>query len=205
MAATDYTFTISTDTANGKVVANVLEDEIQAEAGIIVGISVIKTDGDTLTVTMKDALDSIEDGLLTTVVNNHQGTGGNNVFTVRQLPQPSDDEDLWIKGVTFDATLDDDTDFDYTLLHNIDLQGVDCHVYDHSPGDYIEFRVVHPIAGVLAIMGETVYVPPNGQLEPAPAPATKHLVTGLILRWTYHSTATTGNQPKVVCSIRAYK
>lgn len=76
MAATDYTYTISTETANGKVVPDILEKAIHAESGILIGLSVLRTDDDVLTITMKDALDSAENGLLTDLVNAHTGANG---------------------------------------------------------------------------------------------------------------------------------
>lgn len=72
MAATKYTFSITQDFPNGKVVADSLEVEIN-ESDITTSLDYIETTGDTCDIWFKNALSPAEEGYLQTVVSNHQG------------------------------------------------------------------------------------------------------------------------------------
>jgi len=72
MAATKYTFSITQDFPNSKVVADSLELEI-SESAITTAVDYIETTGDTCDIWFKEALSPTEEGYLQTVVSNHQG------------------------------------------------------------------------------------------------------------------------------------
>jgi len=85
MAATDYTYSIATDTANAVVHPKTLDGEIRASA-IVVALEGITTGGDVLIVTMKDTLSGGDEALLDGLVAAHQG-----VVSVN-LPPPTTDK-----------------------------------------------------------------------------------------------------------------
>jgi len=72
MAATKYTFSITQDFPNSKVVPDSLELEIN-ESGITTALDYIQVTGDTCDIWFKGALSPTEETYLQTVVSNHQG------------------------------------------------------------------------------------------------------------------------------------
>lgn len=109
-------------------------------------------------------------------------------------------------GRQFDATLSGVTDDNWSQAEARDLQGVRISVQDHTPGDHVELLVVQPGTPeiVLGQYGETVYIPPNGEINVV-AEGTLSLAIGLVLRTKYTSVATGGNQPKVTAHYRMWK
>ena len=73
MAATKYTYAISTDTTNALVDSDRLGSEI-ADSAIVIALDYIETAADVLDVWMKDALSGGDETILTGVVNAHDGT-----------------------------------------------------------------------------------------------------------------------------------
>jgi len=73
MAATNYTYSIATDTASGAVHPRSLDAEIRASA-IVTALEGITTGGDVLTVTMKDSLSAGDESTLDGIVGAHTGT-----------------------------------------------------------------------------------------------------------------------------------
>jgi len=72
MAATNYTYSIATDTANAAVHARSLDDAIRASA-IVTALDGLTTGGDVLTVSMKDALSGGDETLLDGLISAHTG------------------------------------------------------------------------------------------------------------------------------------
>lgn len=69
---TKYTYSIATDTANGKVNSTTLSDEIAASS-IIIALDHIDTGGDVLDIWFRDVLSAPDQTTLTSVVNAHTG------------------------------------------------------------------------------------------------------------------------------------
>jgi hypothetical protein len=82
MAATNYTYSIVTDTANGAVHPKSLDIEVRAST-IVIALEGITTGGDVLTVTMKDALSTGDETELGNLVAAHTGVVSQN------MPAPS--------------------------------------------------------------------------------------------------------------------
>jgi hypothetical protein len=72
MASTNYTYTISTDTANGSVHAKSLDLEIR-QSSIVTALEGVTAGGDALTITMKDALSAGDETALGSIVSAHTG------------------------------------------------------------------------------------------------------------------------------------
>jgi len=72
MAETNYNFSISEDTANGRVNCSDLSEEIQASS-ITIALDRIDTAGDDLDIIFKDELSGDEETTLNTIVADHQG------------------------------------------------------------------------------------------------------------------------------------
>jgi len=72
MAATDYTYSISTDTATGAVDASGLQSEIAASS-IVTAVDFVSTDDDVLTVWMKAAVSAEDKTTLDGLVAAHTG------------------------------------------------------------------------------------------------------------------------------------
>ena len=106
--------------------------------------------------------------------------------------------DFHIRGNRFVATLNADTNDDYTLPTIVEFQGVKLEVANQSDGDYTELFLMVPgeTPIVAAQFGHTVYVPPSGVIQVI-ADGTVTFPAGCFLRVTYHSIATTGPQPIV--------
>jgi len=73
MAATNYTYSVATDTANAKVHPKSLDQEIRASA-IVIALEGVGQSLDVLTITMKDALSTGDETILDGVIAAHQGT-----------------------------------------------------------------------------------------------------------------------------------
>ena len=96
---------------------------------------------------------------------------------------------LIMKG--FAATIDKDSSPNPTLIDTSfaekrHLGGASGEIWgDFVPGDdgdFVEFVVVHPVAGEVAKFGETMYLRKSGLLGPFVSELTTSLVAGLIIR-----------------------
>jgi hypothetical protein len=87
MAATKYTYSVSGDTADGKVAPDSLANEIQASS-IVTALDYISVNGDVLDIWFKDALSGGDETTLTAVVAAHTG-----------VPLPQGTQDINIKTV----------------------------------------------------------------------------------------------------------
>lgn len=93
-------------------------------------------------------------------------------------------------GVLGVASHGTSTTLDYTLADDMIIAGGHTFLANGvNWGDYVEFQVVHPIAGVLLQFLSTWYLNPEvikQEVPPSNYPA--KLTAGLILRVVYHST-----------------
>jgi len=189
MAATKYTFSIEDDFPNHKVATDRLTREIQASA-IVMALDRIDTAADVCDVWFKDALAAGDVTILNGLVAAHSGEA---------LPvAPLDPEGvpyvslllgepglkLCIKGIKFDAVQNTVTNGDVAFSEKREIQGSWFEVVGHEPGDYIEMFLV---AGetVVGQFGETVYVPPSGQLDQIVAEGTVSFPAGVKIRLAY--------------------
>lgn len=209
MAETTYTYSIAGDTANSKVVASKLQNEIQATSTILISLNRVETVGDDLDIIFNAALDSGELGTLDTIVAAHDGVPYTTVTQVHEITtlDPNVDRTLVIKGVHFLADLSTTTTHDLQFGEDRELQGGACYVKNHAFGDYLEMTVHIPDSAETQVsqFGETVYVPHNGEIVPWPSMGTNLIPAGLIIRLTYVSVDSGGPSPEVVCHLRTHK
>ncbi len=208
MAETVYTYSL-TDTANNKVDGGKLRSEIQAVSTITVSLNRIDTDIDEIFCVFNDVLptDSLDDQvtILTGIINAHQGIPDVLVQPVRIQETNVSSRQLVVKGLRFVANLDSDTQYDIDFDEVRELQGVEVFIERHTSGDWIELYAVHPFYGPIAQFGETVYIPPSGVIEEPPSFDTTTVPVGLIIRFKYHSVATSGDQPIIICHLRLHR
>lgn len=204
MAETTYTYSISSDTANGKVAGDRLSKEIQ-DSSIVVALERIDTLGDVLDIIFKDVLLSGDSVTLDSIVSSHTGVFIEVARPVRIQETNVSERQLVVKGIRFLATLNTTTDNDTTFPEDRELQGVEAFVWNHTDGDYMEMFAVHPTEGVLTQFGETVYVPPDGNIKHPPSFDTSSVPSGIIIRIAYTSIGTTGDQPVIIAHYRTHK
>ena len=205
MAETTYTYAISTDTLHGKVDGGKLTAEIYASS-ITIALERIDTQSDVLEVIFKDELAS--DAQVTTlngVVANHDGTPIIETLSVRIQETALATRKLMLHGLRFIADLDAVTSGDVQFSEERELQNVEVFIEKHTSGDYLELFIVHPQAGIVGQFAETVFIPPGGNITPDDGFDTSTIPAGLIIRFTYHSVAKSGDQPIVICHLRTHK
>ena len=97
------------------------------------------------------------------------------------------------KGVAITATAGEDTTLDLTLDDDTLLSGGTVFLAKGAaPGDTVDFKVVHPTAGVIAQFITDWFVNPDSTLQQVPEsnyPA--KVFAGLTLRVVYHSVGST--------------
>lgn len=210
MAETTYTYLI-TDTANDKVDAGKLKNEISSTSTITISLNRIDTDSDEIFCVFNDALpeDSIDNQveILTGLINAHDGVSSITIQPVRIQETSLADRVLTVKGLRFVADLNTTTEEDVSFAEERELQNVGVFVENHTSGDYMEMFAVHPnpAIGVIRQFGETVYIPSTGEITPDESLDTSIIPAGLLLRFVYHSVATTGDQPIVIVHLRTHK
>lgn len=205
-----YTYSISGDFPNAKVDLNRLTQEITASA-ITVALDHLGTDGDDCNIVFKADLPPGDETVLDGLVAAHSGeplpdTGYREDGVQYVAPVPGrTSAGMTVRGIRFEAELNADTDHDVTFAELRDLSGASGEALNYSPGDYINFFVVHPVAGIIAQFGETLYVPPSGRFEPFVSERATQIPAGLAIRTRYHSVATTGVKPILCGYLRTYK
>lgn len=201
-----YVYSISEDTLNGVLDAGTLEEEIN-DTEITAGIKDITSVSDNITIIFKMELSSEEEDILTASVNAHEGMPILTPQAVRIQETSMAERQLFVKGVRFEAELDQVTEFDIQFLFDIELQIIDAFVENHTSGDFLEFSVHLPDSSdyQLSKFGETVYIPPSGEIKPEPSFDTSTIPAFLILRFSYTSVATTGDKPIIVAHLRAHR
>lgn len=75
MALTTYTYNISSDTQNGSIIPDMLQDAVE-ESTISQNIIHIQTLGDQISIVFANGLTTSEISTLSTLVGNHEGTAG---------------------------------------------------------------------------------------------------------------------------------
>jgi len=207
---TTYTYSISGDFPNAEVDLNRLTQEIQASA-IVTALDHLGTEGDDCLVIFKADLSPGDETVLDGLVAAHSGeplpdTGYRDDGVQYVAPVPGrTSAGMTVRGIRFEAELGTDTNYDVAFAELRDLSGASGEAINHSPGDYIDFLVVHPITGVIAQFGEMLYVPPSGKFEPFVSERATSIPAGLIVRTRYHSVATTGSKPILCGYLRTYK
>ena len=206
MANYPYIYSIADDTLNGLLDAGKLEEEIN-DTDITAGMKDITSVGDDISIIFKQELSSEEVNILTTCVNNHDGNPILQPQAVRIQETSMAERQLFVKGVRFEAELDSVTQFDVQFLFDIELQIIDAFIENHTSGDYLEFSVHVPDSSdyQLSKFGETVYVPPSGEIKPTPSFDTSTIPAYIILRFSYTSVATNGAKPIIVAHMRAHR
>jgi len=198
MAATKYTFSISTDFPNQKVASERLTQEIQQSA-ILTALDRIDTSGDDCDVWFKDALSAGDQTVLDGLVGAHSGdalevvppTTDEGVNYVTILPGKSG-RMLIVEGIQFDALANADTEGDLVLVATRELQGASIEIANREKGDYIELLVVAPDGppyegAVVGQFGKTVYIPPSGHIDPITSESTASFPAGFKFRMVYHA------------------
>ena len=206
MANYPYSYSISEDTLNGILDAGTLEEEI-GDSNIGPGVKDITSVGDDITILFKMPLSVEEITALTSVINTHQGIPIIQTQSVRIQETSMAERQLYVKGIRFEAELNSVTEYDVQFLFDVELQIIDAFVENHTSGDYLEFSIHMPDSSdfQLSKFGETVYIPPSGEIKPTPSFDTSTIPAGLILRFNYTSTVAIGSKPIVVAHLRAHR
>ena len=97
-----------------------------------------------------------------------------------------------VKGIQFDAPLNADTNGDYLLTETRELQGAAMEVKNNEKGDYVELMVKAPEGApyngaIVGVFGETVYIPPDGVIQPIVSESTVSFPAGFTFRLMYHA------------------
>ena len=204
MPETTYTYSVASDTANGSVASGALFEEIEATA-IVIALDDVKVEADVLDIVFKDALSTGDKTLLDGAVSAHDGVETEEPPQAVKIQETAMAErQLKLQGVRFEADLNAVTTHDISWAEDRELQGVDCHVENHTSGDYLELEIHHPLAGLISQFTTTVYVPPNGRITPPPSYDTSTIPAGLIIRFEYTSVGTTGDKPVIICHLRTH-
>jgi hypothetical protein len=133
------------------------------------------------------------------------------IFRVIQEPTGDPDKSMIARSVVFEADLDTDTVEDFVLGEERDLQGMAVEVANFTDGDHLRIEVV--LLGtpdtVLRVLAEGpsdggVFIPPSGIVSVI-AEGVATIPTGIALRFTYHSVATSGSKPKLYILLRQWK
>jgi hypothetical protein len=195
MAATEYTYAIDVDTANGKVNLDALTREIAASS-IVVALDHLDTSGNTLSVWMKDALTAGDKTTLDGVVAAHEGA--------------ATEAGMIIEGDRFVATVNTTTDHATTFAEFRYVSGASIKVADRYPGDKVNFEVWHP-AGTepLAVYGNNIPIPADGVVEWGTIASEEEgradIPAGIELRVVYTSVAPSGTAPEVCIFYRTHQ
>lgn len=219
MAETKYTYTISTQTAAGKV-GDKLIGEVTTSA-IVIAFDHYDVVGDTLDVWFKDALSAGDQTLLTSIVAAHAGEDedagvrNDGVQRVQLTPQTKVGTVLVVHGGRFLAELSPDgnphvTDHHVTFAEERALQGAFAEVADHDPEDTIDLLITHPgptppAGTVLGQFGETLPVPPSGRMPDVVSEGTTEIPAGIQVTLRYTTKKQTGNQPAVYAYLRTHR
>ena len=122
------------------------------------------------------------------------------------VPTGTTAKELQRTGTQWEAELNSDTTNDVSFAEARQVQNFYVWVENASPGDWIELQAFVPGETPTPIppkMGDKLYIPPDGHIQEI-AEGTKAIPAGILLRFTYHSTATTGDKPKVTAHIRTW-
>jgi hypothetical protein len=118
---------------------------------------------------------------------------------------------LIIFGDNFTATLNDDTAHDISFSEDRELQGISTEIVNQTPGDWMRIAIVHPTTfEEIRVLSEGVGsstgcpIPPSGDVSVV-AEGTASIPTGVLLRFTYHSIATSGTAPEVYLKLRQWR
>jgi len=201
MASIKYTYSIANDTANGAVNGTSLVEEIQASA-IMIALDNIDAKGDVLDVWFKDALSISDETALSTLIGAHTGAPpasppmtDEGVSYVTLLPGKSG-RVMLIEGVQFDANAGDTIPYDLVLAETREIQGAWVTVANNEKGDYIELQVLTPTNEVVGIFAKTVYIPPDGKIDPIVSESTVSFPPGFKFRLEY--TAVSGGATREI-------
>ena len=185
-------YSIQTAFPNHNVSLDRLKQEIEQSA-ITTALADISTSGDTCAVTFKADLSPGEQLLLDDIVAAHSGLplpdNARQSVTLQPFAKPG--RNFIVTGRRFEITLGQATNCDTVFLEEREIQGARLCVADAADGDYVDFVVVHPLAGVVLQWAETIYVKPGGGVAEYITGSAKALPPGLILRMIYHSVGTT--------------
>lgn len=99
---------------------------------------------------------------------------------------------MCVTGVKFEATQNTTTNNDKDFPEVREIQGAWLDVTDHEPGDYIELTFRGNIgAGEIELgkFGETIYIPPSGQVVQIVSEGTVSIPVGFKLRMSYFAVA----------------
>ncbi len=92
------------------------------------------------------------------------------------------------RGYQFSAPIGTKTGNSYTFAQARDLQGAGLEVYNSQPGDYVEFAVLDGSNNIVHQFAETVYVGPDGKIEPIIAAQASSIPVGYKARVEYTAT-----------------
>jgi hypothetical protein len=198
---TNYYYTIDSDGLfpHKKVDIPAFTKEIR-DSGIATALHEVAIVGGNCVVTFKEVLSMSDHVILDTLVQAHQAVP---LITERQIvklqafTQTGRERQVWGQRVV--GTLNGVTNIDFQWANDIEIQGFQIEVANHTEGDYMEAFVVMPtVQGEIVVhqFGKTVYVKPSKRYDYG-AEETKVVPAGIILRLTYHSITNSGPQPIV--------
>jgi hypothetical protein len=145
--------------------------------------------------TLKPTATQVADEDEAAAIDSH-ATGGRRA--VKDQPFTKAGRQFIVTGARFVCPLGAATPCDTSFAEERELQGARLCVRNGSDGDFVNFEVVHPQAGVVLVWAQTIYVKPGeGIRDEYITGDSKTLPAGLILRMTYHSVGTTGDAPIV--------
>lgn len=183
-----YSFKI-TDTANDKLLNSELKAEIQNSGVITISVTDVRTTGDDIFIDFPVALSSTEQTELAAIVAAHTGESPTPVLIVRNQKASESGLNTLFHGFSFTGTKEQTVSSDFVMPEDREIEGAIVHVYNHSPGDFIELSLWMPGSPEvkLADMACEVQIPPSGEFPEFTADRSKPLPAGLILRVSYTS------------------
>jgi hypothetical protein len=218
MTVTKYTYSIANDFPVTGLDSNRLLHEIQASA-ITVAVDRIDTDDDVCDIWFKDALGATDktalDGDTTApaggLIAAHSGQPMEVVTVAPVILEPTgnSEKNLRIFGDKFTATLNSDTNKDVSFSESRSIQGVSFEIVNAHEDDWVRLSIIHPATQEeLQVMAEG----PSGTGVPVPvsgsasvvSEGTAELPSGVPIRVTYHSAATSGDAPVIRLQFRTW-
>lgn len=140
----------------------------------------------------------------TALATDNAATGGRR--SVKAQPYAKTGRNFIITGKRYEAPLNAVTNFDATFAEERELEGARLCVVNQTDGDFVEFFVVHPSAGVILQWAETIFMKPGAGIRDEYLTGdSKTLPAGLILRLVYHSVGIAGLLPVVYLDFRGWR
>lgn len=203
-----YNYSIQNDTLNAKV-GDSLEQSIK-ESSIIIALSSITVNGDSLSISFKANLGATEETELNTIVANHDGSDiSEEIITKFQYTLPQGGQRVTDRGFQFVAAAGVVTTYDFSVTEDLFVKEGFAIAFGFDPGDNVSMSIVHPLT-----MQPLHYYLKNLPLQPHRGDSTVGYVdakneaitetnfNGLIIRMEYDSKGV--NDVNVGVTMRTY-